>query len=62
MKPVRDKWVARDGSVFCETKYQVKSDFGVKYVVQDSIAFNVGQEIAEHIVRLHNAELENKND
>lgn len=61
MKLLDDKWVAIDGSVFCEIKYQTKSDFGVKYFTQDAIAFNVGQKIAEHIVKLHNVELEKLN-
>lgn len=51
----KERWVVKDGSIFCERVYTVKSDYGRKYDAQDSIAFNVGDEVANHIVKLHNA-------
>ena len=61
---MKHKWFVKDGSIFSE---QVKSkhsqDFrlGKEYQYQEAIAFNVGNRIAQHIVDLHNAEIDRKN-
>ena len=52
-----EKWIAIEGSIYSEREYQEKSDYGRKYKVRKSVAFNVGQELASHIVSIHNAEL-----
>lgn len=55
------KWVALGGCIFTEQLYRHKADLGKEYHSRQSIAFNVGQKVAEHIVNLHNASLESKN-
>lgn len=57
----KERWVVKDGSIFCERVYTAKSEYGRKYDVQDSIAFNVGDEVAAHIVKLHNAHIDEQN-
>lgn len=52
--PLKDKWIARDGSIYVESLMWHKADLGNKYQVQQPVAFNVGREVAEHMVRLHN--------
>jgi len=57
---IKGRWVAKDGSIFTEGLVEMRSDFpGNKttYKVSISIAFNVGDEIAKHIVELHNRSL-----
>ena len=50
------RWVVKDGSIFTEEEFKVKLEF--KFIMtQVSVAFNVGREVAEHIVRLHNEQL-----
>ena len=50
------RWVAKDGSIFTEEEFKVKMEF--KFVQQQiGIAFNVGREVADHIVELHNTGL-----
>ena len=50
------RWVAKDGSIFTEEEFKVKLEF--KFIMtQVSVAFNVGREVAEHLVRLHNDQL-----
>lgn len=56
-KRCKERWVAKNGSIFCERSYSVKTEYNTKYMTQDSIAFNVGEKVAEHIVALHNASL-----
>jgi len=52
------EWVARDGSVFTKDPIvTIKIDASKSIKVQESIAFNVGDESAKHIVRLHNESL-----
>lgn len=50
------EWVAKDGSIFTKFETEFKADSGFKIRTPISIAFNLG-EVAEHIVRLHNASL-----
>lgn len=47
------RWAVKDGSIFTEAEYKVKLEF--KFVQQQiAVAFNVGREVAEHVVRMHN--------
>ena len=47
------RWVVKDGSIFTEAEYKVKLEF--KFInTQIGIAYNVGREVADHIVRMHN--------
>lgn len=56
MSHINERWVAIDGSVYTEEAYLRQVAGGeVKY--RPGIAFNVGQMVAEHMVRLHNASL-----
>jgi hypothetical protein len=48
--------VALDGSIFTEDRFAVQLPFK-DAKLQLSIAFNVGREMAHHIVTLHNAAL-----
>jgi len=55
------KWVAKDGSIFTEKEFKVRVDFTGKYMLQQgAIAFNVGQTLAEHIVQVHNDDIEQR--
>lgn len=48
-------WVVMDGSIYVAEADDVKVAFSGKTMkVQQAIAFNVGEKLAEHIVRLHN--------
>ena len=58
-KKMKVKWVARDGSVFTKDEIvTIKIDATKSIRVQESIAFNVGDEAAKHIVQLHNVYLQ----
>ena len=51
------RWVVKDGSIFTEAEYKVKLEF--KFIdTQIGIAYNVGREVASHMVRLHNDQLQ----
>ena len=52
-----EKWIAVNGSVMEEKTSTVRTEFKTTYVSRKYIAFNVGQKIAEHIVKLHNDSL-----
>jgi hypothetical protein len=67
MKVVDALWVAKDGCIYTVETVKMRSEFpGNKesYNVPVSVAFNVGQLVAEHICETHNArvtwERENK--
>ena len=50
------RWVAKDGSIFTEEEFKVKLEF--KFIMtQIGIAYNVGREVANHIVEVHNTRL-----
>lgn len=50
------RWVVKDSSIFTEAEYKVKLEF--KFVNQQiGIAYNVGREVANHIVEVHNTRL-----
>lgn len=51
---LKQRWIAINGSIFVDREVEVKADLGKKYKKRDSIAFNVGQDIAEYIVHQHN--------
>jgi hypothetical protein len=55
---VNDRWVAIDGSIFTEREFEQKTAVGKFIKVRRSIAFNVGKETAQHIVDLHNGQVE----
>jgi hypothetical protein len=58
-KKMEVEWVARDGSIFTRDEIVViKIDANKSIRVQESIAFNVGEEAAKHIVQLHNTYLQ----
>jgi len=59
---LKEKWVARGGSIFSAVVKPGRSDFGVEYKNQEGVAFNVGQKIAHHIVELHNSKLGESRD
>lgn len=59
MKKMKVEWIARDGSIFTRDQIVViKIDATKTIRVQESIAFNVGEELANHLVRLHNLYLQ----
>ena len=50
------RWVVKDGSIFTEAEYKVKLEF--KFIeIQLGVAYNLGKEVANHIVEVHNARL-----
>lgn len=62
MSAKKSKWVAIDGSLYVEKiTDQYNRDSKVKYKVREAIAFNIGQEMAEYLAKLHNTALEMKN-
>lgn len=59
MKKLKVEWVVRDGSIFTRDEITViKIDATKSIRVQESIAFNVGEDAAKHIVQLHNSYLQ----
>src|SRR5688572_6456449 len=56
------EWVVKDGSIFTKDTIELKVGVGGGKIihVHESIAFNVGQETAERIVRMHNESLDKK--
>lgn len=58
MKVTESLWVARNGSIYTEETVKMRSEFPgnkTSYDIPVSIAFNVGQAVAEHICETHNA-------
>lgn len=54
-------WVVKDGSIFTEQKVKMRSEFPgnkTNYEVPVAVAFNVGEDLAKHIVKLHNDSLQ----
>ena len=58
-KLLKERWVAIGGSIYTENdQHPLKIDHtGEVKRVRKSIAFNVGEDIAQHIVDLHNLKL-----
>lgn len=51
-------WVEDNGSIYTADTEDVITEFSRKTIkVRTSIAFNVGAEVARHIVELHNANI-----
>ena len=63
-KELKDTWVVKNGSIFTEHEYntgitKVGIDGKVTpLMAQKAIAFNVGNDVAQHIMRLHNERLQ----
>ena len=55
---LNQQWIAKDGCIFVEDTKEVKTEFQRWITVNESIAFNVGDDVAKHIVKLHNASLQ----
>jgi hypothetical protein len=56
-----EKWFAKDGSVFSvETKLKRTQDFrfAKNFACNESVMLNVGNDVAKHVVELHNAWLD----
>ena len=50
------EWIEKDGHIFHKYPRVVKGDFtNEKFEHYDAIAYNVGSEVAKHIVSLHNS-------
>lgn len=52
------RWVSENGSIFTEQTAKVKFEFTGFKEIRECVACNVGKEIADHIVRLHNDQLQ----
>lgn len=53
----KERWIEKDGSIFTVRTYDMRSEFGANktvYKVQGSVAFNVGKEMADHMVANQN--------
>lgn len=60
-KLLKQKWESANGHIRSAQTTKKKFDFTEQVgEVQQTIAFNVGQELADHIVRLHNEHLTQK--
>lgn len=60
MDVTKIRWVAVDGSIYTEEAFLKRSDFTNKNLADKqriSIAFNVGDKVARHIVAVHNGNL-----
>lgn len=57
---MKHEWFVKDGSVF-STEVKIKNNkeyrLGKNFTYNPCIAFNVGNSVAQHIVRLHNESL-----
>lgn len=63
--PMDCLWTVRDGSIYTVETVDMRSEFGgnkTTYKVPVSIAFNVGDAVAHHIVETHNAHVEWKRE
>lgn len=54
----KERWKEWDGHIITERTFHKKFDSGVERELHGNIAFNVGSELARHIVTLHNRSLE----
>ena len=57
----QEKWFAKDGSVFSvETKLKRTQDFrfAKNFEYNESVMLNVGNDVAKHVVELHNTWLD----
>ena len=55
----RERWIAVEGSIYTDKAYRMHFPDNKEAEIYNrkSIAFNVGNELAQHIVELHNASL-----
>lgn len=54
---LKEKWIAVSGSIFTEREFTGRGPGGNSYKFHPAVAFNVGDDVAKHIVRTHNEEL-----
>lgn len=56
-KLLKERWVAIDGSVWTERKYPVVSNLNknCEQTTRQAVMFNVGDDVAKHVVTLHNS-------
>lgn len=55
---LKHKWFEKDGSIFCKPeKSKQNQDFrkAKEFNYHEAVAFNLGSEVAKHIVALHNS-------
>lgn len=60
---MKHEWIAEGGSVYStQEKIKCSKEFrlGKNYKYRDAVMFNVGNEVAKHVVELHNAWLKQK--
>ena len=50
-------WISENGSIFTEQTTKVKFEFTGFKEVRECVACNVGKELADYIVAIHNREL-----
>jgi hypothetical protein len=55
MDTLKEKWIAIGPSVFVDKEVTGKSAFGNTYKYRPAVAFNVGDDVAKHIVANHEA-------
>lgn len=62
MNVIKERWVAMDGCIYTERLVTKRSDITGNQLPphRASIAFNVGQSVAERLVALHNNALTSK--
>lgn len=54
------EWVVDQGSIYVAKEHGIRSEFPAQkrtIMVRTAIAFNIGQTLAEHIVKVHNERL-----
>ena len=58
MSVEKERWIAWQGSIYTEKIYVINCELSSgKFKANKTVAFNVGREVAEYIVALHNAAL-----
>jgi hypothetical protein len=58
LKQKKVRWISENGSIFTEATAKVKFEFTGFKEIRECVACNVGTEVADHIVRLHNDQLQ----
>jgi len=56
-RKLKSRWVAIEGSVYTVNRYHALTEKPIPDQA-DAIAFNVGEEVANHIVNLHNSKFQ----
>lgn len=57
-KLAKERWVVIDGCVWTEAVHEFKTSYGVTVKSRKAIAFNVGNDLANYIVKLHHEQLD----